>query len=96
MISETTRLFSRVAFETLSFPCFNYYRDLFYNGKKILPSNIEDLLTPRGLAFWIMDDGCRVKKGLVLYTNSFSMQEVELLMKDQRSSMCLKLLVKKR
>jgi hypothetical protein len=69
----------RVSFETLAFPCLNYYRELFYNdeGKKIIPANIEDLLTPQGLAYWIMDDGGRCNTGLKLYTNNYTKQEVE-------------------
>ena len=39
-------------------PCFNYLWDLFYIDKvKTIPSNIGDILTKVGLAFWIMDDG---------------------------------------
>jgi hypothetical protein len=46
-------------FATLSFVCFAYYRNLFYDpaGKKIVPSNIGELLTAVGLAYWICDDG---------------------------------------
>ena len=36
--------------------------------QKIVPSNIQDLLTPRGLAYWIMDDGSLQNKGLHLNT----------------------------
>ena len=45
--------YSSVYFATLTLPCFNYYRDLFYdiNNKKIVPNNINKLLTPRGLAY---------------------------------------------
>jgi hypothetical protein len=39
-------------FNTMTLPCFNIFRDLFYvNGIKIIPSNIYDLLTPIALAF---------------------------------------------
>lgn len=74
------KVYYSAAFETLSFPCFNYYRELFYNseGKKIVPTNIGDLLTPRGLAYWIMDDGGQ-NPGFILHTNSFTKEEVELL-----------------
>ena len=42
-----------IKFQTLSLPCFNIYRELFYNsdGKKILPANIENFLTVKGLAY---------------------------------------------
>lgn len=70
------------AFETLSFPCFNKYRELFYNneGKKKIPLNIGELLTARSLAYWIMDDGGQ-DPGFILNTNSFTKEEVELLIK---------------
>jgi len=46
-----------IKFQTFSLPCFNVYKELFYNadGVKIVPSNIMDLLTARGLAYWFMD-----------------------------------------
>jgi hypothetical protein len=45
--------YSAIKFQTLSLPCFNIYRELFYNseGQKILPPNLEDLLTAKGLAY---------------------------------------------
>lgn len=37
-------------FRTLAMPCLNYYQELFYqNKKKIIPRNLEELLTARGL-----------------------------------------------
>ena len=44
--------YSSVRFITCSLPCFNELHELFYPlGKKIIPQNIGDLLTPLGLAF---------------------------------------------
>jgi hypothetical protein len=45
--------YGAIKFVTLSLPCFNVYRELFYNseGKKRLPENLEELLTARGLAY---------------------------------------------
>jgi len=50
---RTNISYSSVNFATLSLPCFNYYKDLFYNsdGLKIVPSNINELLTYRSLAY---------------------------------------------
>ena len=78
---KTNNSYSSVNFATLSLPCFNYYRDIFYNSNnlKIVPSNIQNLLTPRGLAYWIMDDGSLQNKGLHLNTYGFNNQEVILL-----------------
>jgi len=56
--------------------------DLFLdeNGGKRVPTNISDLLTPRSLAFWIMDDGQQVKTGgVTLCTDSFKHEEIEML-----------------
>lgn len=39
-------------FVTMQLPCFNEYRELFYQlNKKVIPVNIYSLLTPKGLAF---------------------------------------------
>ena len=43
---------------------------------KIVPSNIQDLLFPRGLAYWIMVDGSLQTKGLHLNTYGFKYQDV--------------------
>ena len=50
---RTNIKYSSVNLATLSLPCFNYYHDLFYstNKNKIVPLNIDKLLTPRGLAY---------------------------------------------
>ena len=46
--------------------------------KKIVPENIAELLTPRSIAFWIMDDGQQVKKGgVTLCTDSFKSDEID-------------------
>ena len=47
------KTYSSILFATLTLPCFTYYRELFYNleGKKIIPNYINQLLTPRGLAY---------------------------------------------
>ena len=38
-------------FRTLAMPCLNYYHELFYpDKKKIIPRNLEEFLTARGLA----------------------------------------------
>jgi len=47
------KTYHSVKFQTLSLPCFNIYRELFYNpeGIKIIPRNLESLLTEKGLAY---------------------------------------------
>jgi len=75
---RTNKTYSSVLFATLTLPCFTFYRELFFNsqGKKIVPLNINQLLTPRGLAYWIMDDGSIQNKGLHLNVYGFSFDEV--------------------
>lgn len=52
---------------------------MFYVNKvKIVPLNIGTLLTPIGLAQWIADDGF-FRCGLYLQTNSYTKEEVLLL-----------------
>ena len=59
-------------FRTVSNPEFDDYRKLFYIGKdKIVPKSVEDLLTPFGLAVWIMDDGSRDKGCIRISSHSF-------------------------
>nr|YP_010455136.1 hypothetical protein NYK79_mgp12 [Porodaedalea mongolica]UUA03978.1 hypothetical protein [Porodaedalea mongolica]WCF76747.1 hypothetical protein [Porodaedalea mongolica] len=58
------------------------FADLFLasEGNKQIPSDIVEHLTPRSLAFWIMDDGQQVKKGgVTLCTDSFKGDEISLL-----------------
>ena len=78
---RSNKIYSSVQFATLSLPCFNYYKDLFYNSNnlKIVPSNIQNLLSPRGLAYWMMDDGSLQNKGLHLNTYGFTPQDIFLL-----------------
>jgi hypothetical protein len=78
----TCKIYTRVAFNTFSLPCFNYYYDLFYpNGQKVVPLNIGELLTPLSLVYWLCDDGSFQKRdrALVLSTQSFTLAEVKLL-----------------
>lgn len=82
-LNSTTKMsYKSLTFLTISLPCFNEYRNIFYlNNTKIVPKNIKDLLTPVGLAYWIMDDGSKIKNGLHLNTYGFTLEEVELLVK---------------
>jgi hypothetical protein len=71
-----------VYFRTQSLEELKPIADLFLNdqGKKVIPTNIADHLTPRSLAFWIMDDGQRVKRGgVTLCTDSFNTDEISIL-----------------
>jgi len=55
---------------------FNWKYDEWYiNGKKCVPNNIDQYLTPLALAIWVMDDGAKVRKSLKFSTNSFTYDE---------------------
>jgi hypothetical protein len=79
---QTGKVYPNVRFESRSLPCFNYFYDIFYpSGKKCIPLNIGEILTPLSLAYWIADDGGwnKINKHVVLCTESFTSEEVELL-----------------
>ncbi len=63
-------------------PCLTKLHSLFYpNGIKVIPHNIFEILTPvAGLAHLIMGDGEARTRGLVLCTNSYSIEDVFRLM----------------
>jgi hypothetical protein len=66
-----------IKFWTSSLPCFNKFREMFYdeNGVKIIPLNLEEIITVRSLAYWIMDDGYKSNNGFYLCTESFTLEE---------------------
>lgn len=91
--SRTGNVYSRVSFFTYCLPCFTELYNLFYiSGKKVVPSIIEDLLTPLSLSYWIADDGSWNKPGkyTVLCTDSFTLEEVELLIEVLNNKFNLK------
>jgi hypothetical protein len=65
----------------MQLPCFNLYREMFYKlNIKVVPNNIYELLTPKGLAFLIMDDVSRHGKGLHISVYAFSNEDINKLM----------------
>lgn len=73
---------SSLYFRTQSLEELKPLAELFLNndGKKVIPSNITNYLTPRSLAFWIMDDGHRVKRGgITLCTDNYKSDEINIL-----------------
>lgn len=64
-------------FVTRILPCFTELYSLFYvSGKKKIPENIYELLTPVALAHIIMGDGSVQRHGLIICTDSYSLQDV--------------------
>lgn len=69
-------------FNTISHQVFSYYGKIFYNKKKCIPENIQELLTPIGLAYWYMDDGSiksKDSKAIILNTHNFQLNEISTL-----------------
>lgn len=74
-------------FSTMTLSIFYPFAQMFYvrvagtmRVIKVLPANIYELLTPRALAFWIMDDGQYVARGgLTLCTDNFTLDQVNVL-----------------
>jgi hypothetical protein len=49
---RSNKTYSTISFTTMQLPCFNTFKQMFYvSNTKIVPDNIYELLTPRGLAF---------------------------------------------
>jgi LAGLIDADG DNA endonuclease family len=88
---RTGKFYKSIAFKTAVFDYLNEYHTLFYeNKKKIVPKNIQELLTARGLAYWIMDDGYYNNNILNLCTDCYAYEEVNLLVETLNSNFSLK------
>lgn len=75
-IGRHNQIYYSVAFKSFSFKSLNYLYDLFYvDGKKVVPPTIENLLTEKALAVWLMNHGVKSGDGLNLSTESFSIAE---------------------
>lgn len=68
-------------FSTLSHGAFRFYAQQFYcERKKCVPKSIRRWLTPRGLAYWYMDDGSAKSsqsKGVIFNTQGFPANDVD-------------------
>lgn len=88
---RTGKVYKSLAFKTSALNCLNEYHNLFYNNKiKIVPKNIKEFLTARGLAYWIMDDGGKGSGGqTILHTRGFTKNEVIILQDTLKCNFCL-------
>lgn len=72
--------FPCVQFATRTSPLFSEWHAQFYeNGRKHVPDEIGEELSPLALAVWLMDDGSADYAGLTIQTHSFGPREVRLL-----------------
>lgn len=69
-----------LAFQTVSHEEFSRFGGFFYRGRrKIIPEQLGELLTPRGLAYWYMDDGSMKSsesKGVLFNTHAYESHEI--------------------
>ena len=98
-LAKSGKLYYSAKFATYSFSSFNHIHESFYGQRddnlkfsKKVPDEIAQLLTPRALAHWIMDDGSLYKNlrgakrgpdkssiyygGLRMSTESFNFEEI--------------------
>lgn len=79
-IRNECKLYYGYEFNTFTFRSFNWIHKMFYKkGRKYINKEIEQYLTPLALAIWIMDDGGWANPGVRIATNSFTIEEVNLL-----------------
>lgn len=84
-VTNSTTL-SSLNFTTMRLPCLNPYFELFYShGKRNVPMNITNLLTPIGLSYWIIDDGSKQNKGIHLNVYAFNREDVDRLLETLRT-----------
>lgn len=89
---RTGKIYSSIAFKTYNLPCLNEFHNLFYknsglthtNGEirfiKVVPFNIQTLLTTISLAHWVRGDGYITKdKTVIICSENFSKDEINLL-----------------
>lgn len=95
--SRTGKVYKSIYVRTLRFACLNKYHDLFYKDKnKIVPLNIQDLLTPIGLAHLLMGDGYFHNGVIFICSESFTKEEQELLIAALYSKFNIKATLNKR
>jgi len=75
------KLFYACEMQTRQLKCLNFIYDLFYdNGKRCIKPDLIHYIDYVVLAYWIMGDGAKRNKGIVLCTQGFSFPEVVTLM----------------
>lgn len=80
--SQTGNVYSAWFFHTKTLSALRPLHQMFYpSGKKIIPKNIGNSLTPRALSTWFMDDGCMTNNGAIINTQCFSKSEQDILRK---------------
>lgn len=65
-----------------------YYYQIFYLvGRKVVPKNISEILTPRALVYWFMDDGTRCHFSSYLScTDCFTREDMNILIEEVKTA----------
>ena len=77
MTKLQNKTYHALTFHTRTLECFKeIYSDFYFQGRKIVPSNLYDYLNFQMLAHWIMCDGTRKNNAQILQTPCFTLKEV--------------------
>lgn len=77
---KRNKLFFGVSFQTRQLNCLNeIYSILYENNKKVIKPILLDYMDCTLLAYWIMGDGAKRNKGIVLCTDNYTLYDVILL-----------------
>lgn len=77
---RTGKVYYHVRFDTRTLPEFGWYAQRFLDqSRKVVPPDIETLMTELALAVWYMDDGHRRRdcNALRINTHAFTLPEIE-------------------
>lgn len=95
LISKEGTEYFGYEFNTFTFRSFNWIHRMFYNnGRKVIPGNIYEYLTPLALAVWIMNDGSITNSEIILATKSLKVKELKLLQEVLKSKYNLETTIK--
>lgn len=80
--SKTGKKYTCYKFQTKVHPFYTEMHNMFYkNGKKIIPANINEMLSEKVLAYKYFDDGTKTTSGYSIAMNDYDNHSIELLKK---------------
>jgi ubiquinol-cytochrome c reductase cytochrome b subunit len=94
-IGKNNKVYFSYKFRTWTYSSWNWIYYSFYSNNnpigvpdlnKVVPSNIDQLLTPLALAIWIMDDGGVHPSGMKISTYNFKLNDIILLQNALKSN----------
>jgi hypothetical protein len=78
---KRNKLFFGISFQTRQLNClYEIYEILYEKNKKVIKPILFDYIDYIVIAYWIMGDGAKRNKGVILCTDNFSLKEIILLM----------------